>query len=72
MSAATITLVETDATRYRSVEGHSLAREDVVDEHENHWRAVWAYRTPDGRLVDHSQYRHDLAGRYGLKLVDRA
>lgn len=71
MNAATVTLVEIDATRYRSAEGHSLAREDIVDEHKNSWHAVWAYRTPDGTLVDHSRYRHDLAGRYGLKLVER-
>ena len=68
--SAPVTLIEIDATCYRSAEGHSLAREDLVDAHENHWRGVWAYRTPDGTLVDYSQYRNDLAGRYRLKLVD--
>jgi hypothetical protein len=64
-----VTLIEIDDRCYRSEAGHVLAREDVVDEHENRWFGVWVYRTPDGTFVDKDQYRYDLGSRYKLELV---
>ncbi len=64
-----IVLREINATTYRSDEGHTLKREDVIDPHGNLHRAVWVYRRPDGRELGFDRYRYDVASRHRFTLL---
>lgn len=65
-----IPLHAVDANSYRGPSGHTLTRGNHIDAGGNYLTAVWVLRDPDGLVLGHDRYRHDLEARCGIRLMD--
>lgn len=54
--------------RYESEEGFVMQREDGFTPNGNPFADRWVLRGPQGKYVDHDQYRTDLADRHDISL----
>jgi hypothetical protein len=55
---------------YRGEDGTTLKREYGETPNGNPLNGRWVLRGPDGERIDFDQYRHDLASRYRLNLLN--
>lgn len=63
-----IEMRQIDSDAYESEHGHTLRREGGESPDGIPFRSRWVFRNPEGKYIDHDQYRNDLAEEYHLNL----
>jgi hypothetical protein len=63
------TFRQVDAEEYGSESGETFRREHGKTPNGNPLNGSWVYRDKDGKFIDSDWYRHDLAERNDIELL---